>query len=230
MISVCMATYNGEKYLKEQLTSVLVQLGKNDEIIIVDDFSIDKTISVINSLNDRRINIIKNKFNIGPIKSFEKALRNAKGDIIFLSDQDDIWLPNKVTKVLTDFKNSDACVVVHDAKVTDKELNVTCNSWNVKNNNKFGGGWIKTLIKNSYTGANMAMRRKVLMECLPFPSNIPMHDWWIAITCKKRHLKIFVDNDPLILYRRHEGNVTGKKHQLKKMIKNRVQLLNAVRR
>lgn len=95
MISVCMATYNGEEYIKEQLESILCQLGEMDEIIISDDGSTDNTLNIIESYNDSRIKIHINTGKHGFVYNFENALQKAKGEYIFLSDQDDIWLPEK---------------------------------------------------------------------------------------------------------------------------------------
>ncbi|MEK5777350.1 glycosyltransferase, partial [Acinetobacter nosocomialis] len=96
MISVCLATYNGEKYIVEQLTSILSQLSPTDEVIISDDHSTDETLLLIKSLNDPRIKIITNELGKGYTKNFENAINHSSGDYIFLSDQDDVWVENKV--------------------------------------------------------------------------------------------------------------------------------------
>lgn len=95
MISVCMAAYNGEKYIKDQLSSILKQIGPNDEVVISDDGSKDKTKNIVDSLNDTRIRYVENRNKHGFTHNFENALRLAQGDYIFLADQDDIWLDNK---------------------------------------------------------------------------------------------------------------------------------------
>ena len=120
-ISVCIATYNGEKYIKEQLDSILVQLGEDDEVIIGDDGSTDLTLDIIKSYNDPRIKIYKNSFK-NLILNFESTLEKAKGDYIFLSDQDDVWLPNKVKDSLKDLFKYD--VVISNCKVVNKNLDV----------------------------------------------------------------------------------------------------------
>ncbi|MBF7136439.1 glycosyltransferase family 2 protein [Pediococcus pentosaceus] len=223
MISVCMATYNGEKFIRQQLSSILSQLELNDEVIIVDDVSKDGTVGIIRGFEDERIKLISNSHNIGPVKSFEKALWESKGDIIFLSDQDDVWMPNKVGSVVSSFNKNNSDLVVHDATVTDIDLKSMADSWNRYNKNKFVN-WIMTLVKNPFTGANMAFNRRVLNRALPFPTNIPMHDWWIGIVCQKLSMNIDIIHKPLILYRRHGNNVTGGRHELKKMFVNRLHL------
>ncbi len=102
-ISVAMATYNGEKYIKEQLESILLQLENQDEVIVSDDGSTDHTLKIIESLNDQRIKILKGPRN-GVKQNFAHALSFCKGKYIFLSDQDDIWLENKVKHLLTCFE------------------------------------------------------------------------------------------------------------------------------
>lgn len=91
MISVCMPTYNGEKFIRIQLESILSQLGNDDEIVISDDSSTDKTVEITKSFNDSRIHLLENNTFHSPIYNLENALKNAKGDFIFLSDQDDEW-------------------------------------------------------------------------------------------------------------------------------------------
>ena len=110
MISVCIATYNGGAFIKRQLYSILPQLGENDEVVIADDGSTDDTLPIIESLNDKRIKIIEGPHRHSPIWNFEKALKAAKGDYIFLSDQDDEWMPNKVKVTLPYLKTAD-CIV-----------------------------------------------------------------------------------------------------------------------
>ena len=99
MISVVMATYNGEKYIFDQLSSILAQISESDEVIIIDDRSQDNTVSIIEQLGDPRVQLIKNATNVGPVEAFYLGMQAATGDFIFLSDQDDVWLPNKVEMV-----------------------------------------------------------------------------------------------------------------------------------
>ena len=116
MISVCMATYNGEKYIREQIDSILAQLGDKDELIVSDDGSADATLSIVRSFSDPRIKIISNTGKHGTNGNFENALKHAQGDYIFLSDQDDVWLPGKVNICLQALQT--AHLVVHDCYVT----------------------------------------------------------------------------------------------------------------
>ena len=225
MISVCMATYNGARFVGAQLKSILDQLGSNDEVIVVDDHSTDETVAVIDQFKDSRIKLIENTTNHGPIYAFMTALNYAKGDYLFLSDQDDVSFPNKLTRVMTAFEKEKAVVVVHDGIVTDQSLSRVDDSWNHFSHRVPSQSMIKTLIKNGYTGAMMAFSRELLPLVLPFPKQVPMHDWWIALVAMKHHMKIVVLPDKLMYYRRHAGNVTGSHRKLHEMMAFRFNML-----
>ena len=119
MISVCIPTYNGGKFIRQQLGSILSQLSNDDEIIISDDSSTDNTLEIINSFNDKRIKVLENNTFHSPIYNLENALKQAGGDYIFLSDQDDEWMLNKISVVMEHLKSAN--LVVHDAQVVDGE-------------------------------------------------------------------------------------------------------------
>ncbi|MET6989545.1 glycosyltransferase family 2 protein [Sediminicola arcticus] len=206
-ISVCMATYNGERYLKEQIDSILRQLGSDDELIISDDGSKDSTINIIKSYDDRRIKLY-HSIHRNLIFNFENALYHSEGDIIFLSDQDDIWNDNKVTRTLPFLKNhtlvfSNATIFSENPRESDKLL------FNKKLENL---GGFKNLFKNNYIGATIAFQSRLLKSTLPFPKKIPMHDMWLGLMASCVG-KTYYIKEPLIYYRRHENNVsmTGQK-------------------
>lgn len=205
MISVCMATYNGEKYLKEQLQSILKQLSDEDEIIISDDGSKDGTYDVVNKMNDNRIKWVVNNGNHGFTHNFENALKYASGDVIFLSDQDDIWCDNKVKISIQYLKNSD--FIISDCITVNKDMEVIQESrfkaFNIKN------GFIRHLIKSRYLGCCMAFKRNVLETALPFPKKDELveHDIWLA-SVGLLYFKVQLIDKPLIFYRRHGDNVS----------------------
>ncbi len=222
-ISVAMATYNGEKYIKEQLDSILKQLEDKDEIIISDDGSKDKTIDIIKSYNDKRIKLIN-----GPCKgvkqNFANAITNCAGKYIFLSDQDDIWMNDKVSTVLKKIEEKKCMCVIHDAKIVDSKNKTTYEESFMKYR-KSKKGIINNIIKNSYIGCCMAFDSKMKDKILPIPDNIEMHDQWIGIQSEKCGNVEFI-NRVLINYRRHESNVSSMKHySLSKMVKNRINLI-----
>jgi len=202
-ISVCIATYNGEKYIEDQIKSILPQLSDYDEIIISDDSSVDKTLEIIKAFKDDRIKIFDKQEFKSPIFNFENAIKHATNEIIFLSDQDDIWLENKVVTMLAALKDYD--LVVSNAIITDADLNLVKGSYFEWRNSR--SGIIKNFIKNSYLGCCTAFKRKILNIVLPFPKNIPMHDMWLGIIAELYYKPIFID-EKLILYRRHDDNTT----------------------
>ncbi len=226
MISVCIATYNGEQYIEEQLISILTQLNKDDEIIISDDSSTDKTIEIIQNLNDTRIKIIHANFK-NPIYNFENSLKHAKGDVIFTSDQDDVWLPDKVEKTLKELEQCD--FLLSDCYVTDENLNIIQSSF-FEVNSSVKNKWL-ALLKNPYLGCCLAFRRKILETAIPFPENIPMHDIWIGNVAAFKY-KTKITNEKLIYYRRHKNNASTasekSNNNVFKKIKHRKNLIKAL--
>jgi len=220
-VSVCMAIYNGEKFIEEQISSILPQLKENDELIISDDGSTDNTLDLIYDINDKRIKVhSSNGGNI--VRNFENALKKASGDVIFLSDQDDIWYSNKVNIVLGFIKKYD--LVFSNASVFSNNLNQTKDLY-VPGPERTG--LLRNIIKNNYIGATMAFNKKVLDKALPFPKNIYMHDVWLGVIAEFVGKTYYID-EPLIYYRRHDNNAseTGEKssNSLGKKIKMRLTL------
>jgi len=217
MISVCIATYNGEKYIAEQLKSILQQLDTKDEIIISDDHSKDKTLQVIRDLEDVRIKIFMNEKEKGYSKNFENAINKASGDIIFISDQDDVWMHNKVQVMVEALSKSS--LAIHNASIVDENLNLIHNShfdlYDVKK-----GFWINFL-KTRYIGACMAFKKEILEKALPFPDNQKLcaYDYWLTLIAEY-YYKVELIQEPLIRYRRHLSNAsTGGKKSANSLIK-----------
>lgn len=209
MISVCMATFNGEKYLREQIDSILAQIGRKDELVISDDGSTDKTLDILKDYQDPRIKIyhhhkVRQEFSFGYTSAnFENALFYAKGEYIFLADQDDVWLTGRVEEMMEKLQGVD--VVISDCEIVDENLKVLISS-------KFKAegvytGIMRNIIKCTYLGCTMAFRHAVLDYVLPFPKNVP-HDLWIGILAKFNG-EIEVLNKPTIMYRRHMNNVSA---------------------
>ena len=202
MISVCIASYNGEKYIVEQLQSILSQLGEKDEVIVSDDGSTDSTIQRIQSLQDSRIQVIENILEHGYTKNFENALMHCRGEYIFLADQDDVWCPGKVHACLQALQKKN--FVVHDTIMVDSNLKEIAPSQFARYHVK--PGFIHTFLRNRYNGCCMAFTREFLKKALPFPANQKLcrQDYWLPYLAEFHHDSTTL-NEPLILYRRHEG-------------------------
>lgn len=224
MISVCIATYNGEKFIEQQLMSILSQLGENDEIIISDDKSKDKTKNIISGLNDKRIKIIEGPHAGSPTKNFEEALKHATGDYIFLADQDDVWKEGKVETCMTYLKKY--CCVISDANVTDGNLTETCHSFFQLNRTK-SGKWYNLLIKNGYLGCCMAFRKELLDVAIPFPEDTPMHDIWLGNVAAFKFNVCFIPQS-LILFRRHGHNSSSTARKSTSSLKEKINFRYAI--
>ncbi len=226
--SVVVAVYNGQSFLAEQLSSVLADLRADDEVIVVDDASTDDSASLIRSLGDDRIRLVQNARNRGILKAFETGLSRVSNDIVFLCDQDDVWLPGKRDRVVEQFAtDSRIVVVVSDAQVIDESGRVLAESF-MTGRGGFRGSFASTLWKNRYLGCAMAFRRSVLRSALPIPAKVPMHDMWLGAIASLHGRAVYVDV-PTIRYRRHGGNHGRLRHaSLPRMIVWRWRLLSAV--
>jgi glycosyltransferase involved in cell wall biosynthesis len=209
-ISVCMAVRNGSNFIEEQIASILPQLGDQDEFVIVDDASTDSTIALIEDRLDKRIRILRNEQNRGVVQSFGHALEAATGEIIFLTDHDDIWRHDKVEKFLETFKtHPDVTVVMSDLVIIDATGEIV--SGPKFGTRKFHQGALHNFVRNGYQGSAMAFRRSILEYCLPFPKDIPIHDVWIGLVNQFIGKTGFIP-EPLLLYRRHGNNDSPDKH------------------
>ena len=228
MISVCIATYNGERYIRQQIESIVCQLNVDDEIIVSDDGSTDGTLDIVKGIGDKRIKIIEGPGRKSPILNFECALKASKGDFIFLSDQDDVWKPDKVEICMKWLKTYNC--VVSDAEVTDNRLKPLYPSlYDIMQVRQ--GRIYNTIWKNGYTGCCMAFRRNVLEASLPFPKDIPMHDIWIGNVAAYKYNVIFIP-DRLIHFRRHENTIScngkGSKFTIWQQMKFRLNIIKNI--
>lgn len=212
MISVCMASFNGSKYIEKQLESILIQLGPLDEVVIVDDASKDDTAYKIKNFYDPRIRLIENDLNVGVVSSFEKSLSLALGDFIFLSDQDDIWLPNKVSKMMDVFcRNSEVTLCLSDALIIDDIGNVKANTY-FEQRGLFKHSVLSNIVKNKFLGCSIAFKKSMICHILPIPNKIPAHDMWVGLINEIYGKSAFI-NEPLFQYRRHSENVSSMTHE-----------------
>jgi glycosyltransferase involved in cell wall biosynthesis len=200
-VSVCIPTFNGATYIGVQLESILVS-PLVTEIIVSDDGSTDNTVEIIRSFNDKRIILIEGPCS-GLVNNYELLLSVASGEYIFLADQDDVWLPNKVEVMLSHLHEVD--MVVCDCIVVDGQLNMLYPSFFALINSK--SGVVRNLLSNCYLGCCIALRRRVLKHALPFPAHLPVHDWWLGLVADIFGGVTFI-NQPLMMYRRHGANAS----------------------
>jgi glycosyltransferase involved in cell wall biosynthesis len=223
-----MATYNGETYIQKQLQSILSQLNDLDEVIISDDSSTDKTLSLIREFNDPRIRIFPDQRFYNPIYNFEFCISQARGEFIFLSDQDDIWFSDKVAAVAAVFREkSEITLVASDAQLINAKDAVLANTY-YPSSFAFKPDVLSNVIKNRFLGCTLAFRKSMLDVLLPFPRQIPMHDSWIGIM-NQIYGNVYFINSPLISYRQHATNFTTPYHAgLVRMILWRWNLVKAL--
>jgi len=217
-----MATYNGGKFVKEQLVSILNQLGEEDEVVISDDSSTDNTLEVIDSIKDSRIKIFAGNLFRDPIQNFQFALTKANGELIFLSDQDDVWIEGKYLEIKDLLATYD--LVVSDSVIVDEQLKVIEPSFFEFFGS--GKGILKNMLRSSYYGSCMAFRKSILDDALPFPNTKEIgHDLWIGLIAEITG-KVYFYNKPLLLYRRHQLAFTPEglksKRTVYQMLKGRI--------
>ena len=229
-ISVVMATYNGEKFIKQQVDSILQCLEDTDQLIISDDGSRDGTRELLKAYEGKTgiVEVIDGPRQ-GIIANFENGLRRVNGDIIFLADQDDVWLPNKVEEIKRVFESdSEITCILHDVEVVDGCLNTLEKSFFAIRKSRLG--FINNLIKNSFMGSAMAFKASMLPVILPIPRNIPMHDQWIGLI-NELYGKTRLCRKTLGLYRRHGDNASTFDHgSLVSMVANRIHIVTNLAR
>lgn len=205
-VVILLGTYNGEKYIRCQIESFFKQTILPDELVISDDASTDDTLKIIREMvvnSPFKITLLENKKNMGYTKNFEKLLRIAEGDVFFLSDQDDNWLPNKIEIVCNTFiEKPNVMLIINDMVLTDENLNVTPYT-QLKNIRKLG------FSDETYVaGCAVAVKNEYRKLFLPFPENYNKgHDNWIGRISTACNLKYLIE-EPLQLYRRHNMNTS----------------------
>lgn len=217
IISVALCTYNGEKYIVEQLQSIINQTRKPNEIIICDDSSIDRTVELLKFINFEaiKVKIIVNSTRLGVAKNFEKAIKLCSGDIIFTCDQDDIWEQNKIEKIEEIFTSNETCSLVYtDAILVDqngKKINTRLWESIDYNNDLLESTEVSKLQfflrRSVVTGATMAIRGTLVNKAIPIPEHW-IHDYWISLIAIMQGDLIGLPEE-LIRYRQHENNVVG---------------------
>ncbi|CCH00647.1 putative glycosyltransferase epsH [Fibrella aestuarina BUZ 2] len=207
LVSVVLATYNGERFLKTQLDSIVQQTYPQLEVIVVDDRSTDATHDILQHYAARYpyFSLVVNETNLGYIRNFEKGMLLANGDLIALSDQDDIWHPEKIRILVEAMGDSD--VVFGDSRlIDDNDQPLGINFSDIRQLQSFDS-CLSFLIGNTVSGHNMLITKSLLQRSLPFPLHIP-HDHWLCFVATFRQPVKFVPQ-LLVDYRQHATNVYG---------------------
>lgn len=198
MRSIALASYQGEKFIGDQLDSILPQLGAEDEVVISDDASTDRTFEVVAQRDDPRVRVLAHRSRVGYVANFQRALEGCRGDDIYFADQDDVWMPDKVATISGALRR--CAVVASDAIVVNEELQKLHDSWFALRGATRFEAW-PVYLKPSIIGATMACRRTWLQSRLPFPAGVP-HDFWLSLNGILDDTLEVIPR-PLILYRRH---------------------------
>ncbi len=209
---VIIAAYNGEKYILEQIESIMRQTITPKKIIIRNDASTDNTLTVINKLQSEHpdlINIVNDGINLGYIKNFESLVKHTASEIVFFSDQDDIWIDTKAEKIINLISSTGKSVVFTDAFLVNNKKEKLGTLWEFAGFNPAVDSltFERLYVDNFATGATMAARRDFLMAQLPFPATLP-HDYWITVNAAIKN-ELISCAEKLILYRQHDANVIG---------------------
>ncbi len=207
LISIGLATYNGEKYLAEQLDSIFSQTYKNIEVVVTDDGSTDKTVEILEIYAKAYgLKYFVNEKNIGFVKNFEKVISLCTGEYIALADQDDVWKKDKLMMLYNNI--GDAILIHSDAELIDASGRRLSSSYTKAANKVLRKNSFEYFFNNDVTGCTVLFKKKLLHSLLPFPQNVLVHDWWLAIcACKNGDIKYL--DEPLIFYRQHEHNQIG---------------------
>lgn len=210
-VSVCMATYNGERFLDEQMASILAELSAEDEVVVVDDGSSDGTWQRLRSLQDARVKIHRNERNRGVNATFERAIALAQGDVIFLSDQDDRWVPGRVATFVAALSNSGAQLASSNMAFMDGEGRATGYGFvrlSAAESTQWSGNILKIFLGAAgYFGCAMAFRREFRQVLLPLPAYVESHDLWMAMASNLARSNVHIEVDTLVR-RIHGGNMS----------------------
>jgi len=225
-VDILMATYNGEKYLSEQIESILRQTYVDFRLIIADDCSTDSTrdILVKYSSLDKRIQLIFNESNLGVVKNFEKLISYSTAKFFMLSDQDDVWDSKKVEISLSKIMSTNCLLVYSDLKLIDMNNKQTHSSfWSYSGIKPINEKeWKNLLSQNVVTGCTVIARDDLKRFALPFPKQAFIHDWWLALAAAVNGEISYIDN-ALVNYRQHQSNEIGalsSTYNFKKTINN----------
>lgn len=227
MIDILLSTYNGEKYLSEQLDSLFSQSYNDFRIIVRDDGSSDKTKDILleykNKFNNKLDVYFEN--NVGPKNSFFELIKKSTNDYVMFCDQDDIWLDNKLEIMINVIKqyNNIPTLVYCDLKVVDENLNIICNSfYDYQGIDRYKNSFFDLVKKSVFPGCSLMLNRK-LVEIIKYAdvNNIRMHDCYVGLIASYFGNVVYID-EKLNLYRQHSDNTIGARDNSLKFYINRL--------
>lgn len=216
-VSVAIATYNGAKYITEQLDSIYGQTHPNLEVVVSDDGSVDNTIGILERYKNTCGLIFNvNENNVKVVKNFEKAVSLCTAPYIALSDQDDVWLPQKIEKSLlkiieleSRYGQNTPLLVFTDLVVANQHLQTIHPSlWNHLQVKPEHATFNRLLVENVITGCTILMNKALAKLAFPAPDNILMHDIWLGLVASCFGHIDYVAT-PTVLYRQHASNIVG---------------------
>ena len=213
MISVCMATYNGAKYINIQIESILEQLGSEDELVVCDDGSSDQTTAILSGYGDPRIRVHLNPIRLGHVRNFERAILLARGDYIFLSDQDDVWVPGRIGKMMDSMcANANTLMVASNFDLIDAQGTSVGEFRSLGPVKQFRCLQIASIFagKSPYFGCTFLLKREALKYCLPIPAGIESHDIWFALVASALGGVVNLPGATLN-HRVHDSNVSARR-------------------
>lgn len=222
-VSVALASYNGKQFIEDQMDSILAQLACDDELVVSDDGSTDGTWELVlqRAEADPRIKSVRND-HPGVVGNFSNALSRCVGDVVFISDQDDVWLPGKRQAMVRALEESGADLVIHRWERVDR--NGTPVEGSFQPGDDFELGFFRNLIASRYSGCCMALDRRALRYVLPLPKAVLNYDRWIGLACEALGSVSKLD-DVLLDHRIHDSNATPKGRGVFERVKERAAIL-----
>ncbi len=221
-VSVCMATFNGEKYIERQLKSILEQLDLNDELIVSDDDSSDQTLAIVESFQDPRIKIFPHAGLRKASANFNRAIEQSKGQIVVLADQDDEWLEGRMAFIKDKLDGKNKTLLFLDGHMVNEQGNTLQPS--IHKYLKARKGVVQNFWRNTYMGCCLAFTADLKPIVLPIPYKVPMHDSWIGILAEC-YGEVVLESFKSLKYRVHGQNASLRGFGFKTKIVWRIVLL-----
>lgn len=225
-ISVCMATFNGARFLVPQIDSILTQLREGDELLVSDDGSTDETCAILARYGSA-LRLVGSGRVGGVVRNFSRVLDHSSKALVVLADQDDVWLPGRLQFIRTALLSTD--LVLTNALIANEQLEPTGST--LFGGLNAGAGFWRNARRNAFVGCCLGFRRSLLSIALPFPAGTPWHDWLLGLLASAGG-RVVLMKTPMLLYRRHGSNASptgeGSRNSLWQIVTLRIMILYAV--